>query len=334
MHNPRHLGRRPTLWAVAALFPLLLAGCQEFEGVQPPLDALFFPQALVLHPDGQYLYVVNTNFDVSFNQDDGGTVTVVDTDTFEILSDSTVQISSFGGEAVLSEDARFLYIAVRGDNSIVRLDVSTDGSRLSCRGGRDSVPCRMTGLGADPFALAVQRTTADLDEGGETDIDVLVVSHLRSSDITALSIKNEDLTTTERVSTELIAGGSDIETNPRTGDFYATGRFDGRVRAFSPVIGVDGDIAGLFGTAEIPLVNPSATYDARGIAFSSDGNRAYVIARAPNTLLVIDTSPTNRQGGNDSRDQVIDQIDLLSAPEAIAVVEEGAGTFLFAFRVS
>lgn len=322
---------RMTRLSSLLLLLTLSAGCQEFEGVAPPTDGLHFPVGVVVHPNGRYLYVVNSNFNVAFNQAAGGTVTVIDTDTLEILPQSTVTIGSFGGEAVLSQDARYLYVAVRGDNSVYRLDISESGRTLSCDGGRTGAGCRISGLGSDPFALAVSTVQADLEVGGETEIDVIVTTHLRSDRITAISIKDQDLTTQERVAADLIAGGSGLAVHPRTGRYYGVGRFDGRVRTFAPVVGAEGDISAIFATGEIMLGNGAGTYDARAITFSANGDRAYVAARTPSSLLVVDASDPDGQGG--ARDQWVGQIDLLGAPEDLIVIDEAEGEFVYVLEL-
>jgi DNA-binding beta-propeller fold protein YncE len=304
-------------------------GCEDFVGVPAPSGSIYFPVGLALHPDGRYLYVVNSNFDVTFSEERGGTVVVVDTDTMTVIPGSAVLIGSFGGDVVLSPDARRLYVAVRGDNSVVRLEVSEDGRDIRCGNGRDGLACRIGGLPSDPFGLALVTFEANLEVGGPTLIELLVTTHLQSNDITAISIKDEDLATQERIRSELIAGGSAIAVHPRTGDFYAVGRFANQIRRFLPVIGREGDIAAIFPLGTIPLPNPSGTYDARDIVFTSDGDQAFVAARNPSVTLVLDTSPSNREFGTGTRDEVTAQIDLDGEPSALALVEEASGPALY-----
>ena len=62
--------------------------------------------------------------------------------------------------------------------------------------------------------------------------------------------------------------------------------------------------------------------DARGIQFSADGNRAYIVNRLPPALYVYDTSigdeglPVN---------QALGQIELCEQPSAIRIVDAGGG---------
>ncbi|MBN1947341.1 MAG: beta-propeller fold lactonase family protein [Bradymonadales bacterium] len=323
------LDRALAVLGTIALLGSGIVACQEFQGVLAPADRLFFPVGIAVHPEGRYLYVVSSNFDVSYRHDRGGTVAVVDTDVLEILPETTMTIGSFGSQTVLSEDARRLYVAVRGDDSVVRLNVSASGRSLRCEERLDGLPCRLTNLAADPVALVVDQFEADLEVGGLTAIELIVTSHLQSAAISAISIKNGDPSTEVRLSTDLIAGGSAIAINPRNGYYYAVGRFSGQIRSFWPVVGREGDIAAIYGLGSVSLSNPLGTYDARDIVFAPDGNRAFVAVRNPNAILVIDTSPSDPLYGGGSRDLLIDQIDLAKTPTALAYVEDELGPALY-----
>src|SRR5688572_33203323 len=53
-----------------ALFPLvtMLVGCfPPGEGVEVPLDDVYFPTGLTLDTDASYLFVVNSDFDLQYN---------------------------------------------------------------------------------------------------------------------------------------------------------------------------------------------------------------------------------------------------------------------------
>lgn len=301
---------------------LTAVSCEEFGGLEAPTDEIYFPAGMAIHSTGDYLYVVNTNFDVRYGVERGGTVVVVDTNTLQILPESTVKIGSFAGRVVLSENERHLYIAVRGDNSVTQLEVSEDGRSLSCLGGNDGLRCRYQNLTEDPYAVAVESHNMNLAIGGETDVDLILVTHLVSNSVTAISLKDLDPTTQVRLDEDLTAGGSAMARHPRTGYYYLTGRFDSHVRIFWPYIGWEGEITGLFMLGSIPIRNPAGDYDARDIDFSTDGNRAYVSARRPGAILVLDTSPSDPLTGGGSRDEFIGQIDLDNGPEELVVIEE------------
>ena len=100
--------------------------------------------------------------------------------------------------------------------------------------------------------MAVDSFETNLEVGGDTHIDLIVTTHLNSNVITAFSIKDRDLSTVVTLRSDLIGGGSGIAVNPRTGVFYASGRFSEHVRAFVPVVGREGEVSGLFGVNRIP----------------------------------------------------------------------------------
>jgi DNA-binding beta-propeller fold protein YncE len=316
---------------VAVVAALALGGCDEFVGIEPPQDGLFFPTGIAVHPTGRYVYVVNSNFDVAFSAERGGTVAVVDADTLRIVPEATVRIGSFGGQAVLSSDARFLYVAVRGDDSVVRLEVSEDGGRLSCNGGLDGLPCRFEELDRDPYALVVETYEPELEVGGRTRIDLLTVTHLRTNAVTSLSFRDENPATARRVQADLTSGGSALAIHPRTGDYYVSARFESRVRIIRPVLGREGEVVGIFSLGSIALNNPTGSYDARDIAFSASGDRAYVAARNPHAVLVLDTSPNDN--GTGARNAWIAAVDLDEPPEALVVVSEPAGEMVYVLEL-
>lgn len=72
---------------VPLLLALLSACAVENPGIQPPLDAFYFPTGLAIDPAGRYLYVVNANSDLLYN---AGTLFAVDLDRLPAdLGDST-----------------------------------------------------------------------------------------------------------------------------------------------------------------------------------------------------------------------------------------------------
>jgi YVTN family beta-propeller protein len=302
---------------ICALLMLMQSGCEEFQGLTPPTDVLYYPVEMALHPNGGYLYVVNTNFDVTYAHESGGMLTIIDTETLEILSEKTVSLGSFGGEIALSEDARYLYIAVRGDNSLVRLDVSESGDTVSCDGGLDGLPCRIMGLPSDPYALDISQWTVPLEAGEEAEVELIMISHLSSGEVTGVSIVNDDIASAHVVSVDTIVGGSAFARHPRTGLIYVTARFDGRVRALYPDFDGAGNIASIYPLSTMTLSNPVTVYDTRDILFTADGDEVYVATQVPNTLMVFDTSSSDIEDPTASWDTLVEQIDLTGSPQSM-----------------
>lgn len=304
------------------------SGCgAEVVGDDPPLDRIFDPVGIALHPSGRYLYVVNSNFDLDYREDRGGTVTVVDTDTLGVIPGSTVQIGTFGGDIALNappggQGPTRAYVAVRGDKSVTALDLSEDGSALSCQGDTLSTRCRIPTSNEDPFGLAVASFDLEID-GQSTAVDFVAVAHLLGGDITGLTIRGESLDGFSRSNADIAVGANDIARSPRTGQFYVTSRFDNDVKAFRPVIGPRGELSGVFETASVGIDNaaPSGGFDSRGIAFNASGTMAFVANRGPDSLVFIDVGPTDPETGGGTRNAVVDVMLMPEDPAEIAPVE-------------
>ncbi len=152
--SDRRLAR---LAALAALVGAL--GCQEVtQGEVHPPELLYYPVGIAADPQGQFLYVVNGDFDLAYR---GGTVVAVDTATHRVIGDSAVHIGAYGGEiALLTDDAgtvRAGYVPVRQGNAVqafhVRsVAVARDGGLLTDTGLPDGIPyerCADTGAPAE-----------------------------------------------------------------------------------------------------------------------------------------------------------------------------------------
>lgn len=318
----------------------LLSGCgAEVIGEDPPKGALYTPVGMALHPEGRYLYVVNSNFEVTFREDRGGTVVTIDTDTLETIPEATVQIGTFGGEIALNtapEGPTRAYVAVRGDESVVALDVEPEGRGLNCGGSSDGLACRIDTERPDPFGVAAATLEVDID-GQPTPVDFVAVAHLLGGDVTGLSVRGAQSvrsTTAGRVSrssTSLIAGANGIARSPRSGQFYVTSRFENAVVAFRPVIGPEGELAGVFETALVPINSapPLQGLDSRGIAFNGTGTMAYIANRGPSSLLFLDTGPTDTETGSGTVNEIVDTLLMPIGPAEIAVVDFGDRELLY-----
>lgn len=158
----RGLAAALTAACIAAVAP----ACVNNDGVVPPLGEFHYPVGAAASPDGKYLYLLNSDFNLEFN---GGMVSVVDLDLVRAAIDSgepsppatpatttvaadrrmlspenrfikyQVRTRPFGNTIVLSPDAKRLYVSVRGDGTVTWIDRAgagtaeePAGSRLSC----------------------------------------------------------------------------------------------------------------------------------------------------------------------------------------------------------
>ena len=79
---------------------ILTLSCTESPGIPHPTDRLHFPGALAADPNGDYLYVVSSNFDLRYR---GGAVTAIDLNTHRLIEQGVIGIGDFGGQLVLYE---------------------------------------------------------------------------------------------------------------------------------------------------------------------------------------------------------------------------------------
>ena len=131
---------------------LLAGGCAEAEkGIPHPSDRLHYPVTLTADPNGRYLYVVNSNFDVRYRT---GSVIAIDLETNRLLPETAVGIGDFGGELALYEvsdptpDRRLVgYVPARGDSELYWFAIA---------GGAGEDPLR-TDCGEDAGAADAER---------------------------------------------------------------------------------------------------------------------------------------------------------------------------------
>ena len=299
----------------------------EYSAPLPPRDGLYFPIGMELHPNGRFLYVVNSNFDLRYREDQGGTVSVIDTESGEILSTSSPFIPSFGGHIALNPDATKAYITSRFENEVIALEVAPQGGALYCGELQaDTRPCRIRRLPdtregaripADPFGIVVNQVTRTI--GGETrSFDVVNLSHIRGEQVTALSLPDGEVAGASLRSAALLAGGNQLVQRPGTLDLYVAPRNTNFVGIFRPYLNELGEVEAIIRRGTIDLTRRIENVDARGIAFDETGDRLFVATRRPAALHIIDM----QAGPNDSP-QVTTSIPLEARPSEV-VFHRGA----------
>lgn len=135
--------------ALLLIAAIIVGGCAtEDPGIDPNTDRFYFPIGLTLDPQGDFLFISNSNSDLRFN---GGTITALDlsalpgdltqigaavkagsldcaparTDTTSweckesqfILPSSTIRIGDFPSALQVSSDGKRLFAGVRGEQS-------------------------------------------------------------------------------------------------------------------------------------------------------------------------------------------------------------------------
>lgn len=333
--------------ALLLAFTVSLTACGDpYTEPIPPRDRLNYPIGLTIHPNGRYMYVVNSNFDTRYREGVGGTLAVVDLSNLEIRENSTPFLPSFAGFVRLNRDASKAYVTARHSNTVVDLDVAADGSAVYCdddgRQTSDPEPCAMrrvpdvagaAEIPSDPYALDV--TTLDWtvgagDSASQVEIDLLNIAHLRGENVTSIALRgvgsDEEVGPTMK-SAALIPGGSAIKRRPGTRDIYVGGRVSREIVIFFPYLSAEnGALQALIRRGSVVLGNVGQTVDTRGLAFSSDGETLYVVTRAPDALHVVDLGPSNPETAGGTLGKVTTSIPISSNPSGVYVHERFDGS--------
>lgn len=305
-----------------------MAGCSGYQEPLPRRDRINFPVGAALHPNARYLYVVNSNFDTTYDEDLGGTVAVIDTDTLEVLGTGSPFIPSFGGEIALSPDATRAYVAARRGNSLVALDVAPSGSALGCgqeQGGAwslrsDTTDCVVRALGeedgaavvpADPFGVNVTRV-----ERGGNPFDLVSTSHLRGDRVATMSLRASRsaidlgggvgdgqvsaisaIASATLASAPLLEGSNAVTQRPGTLEMYAAGKNTNTIGVFVPFVNDLGEAEAIVRRGYVNLNNLSSVVDARALTFDPAGERMFVVTRRPDALHVFRIVPEDPETG-------------------------------------
>lgn len=266
--NVAHRTYFSSMWLI---FPLLLmmflGACEIYDGDLPSRDELHMPNALAVHPSGDYLYVFNSNFDARYRQDLGGSISVVDLDALSILSDSTLCVPSFGSSLTFSaphtagESPRYLLGATKSNRGAIALSLSDDGSELACTYKGEDIgntcvndiakltgvskkrrylPCEVRDVMDDPSSsIAIppheQVTPEDQDAFmliGQRDGSVIGLNfvHGEMRGQSGQEGKNQRLHLSP-IFRQFVGGATSAARHPLTDDIYIGGRNDRTIRA-------------------------------------------------------------------------------------------------------
>lgn len=327
---------RPVVIAVFAA--LALGACSDpYEDPIPPRDRLNYPIGLSVHPNGRYLYAVNSNFDTRYREEVGGTLSVIDLSTLELLPRSSPFIPSFGGFVRLNEDGSRAYVSTRHSNAVVAFDVSASGDAVFCRDGETTtsdpaaclirrVPDAPGGafLPSDPFAMAVTTVERTNDAGDTMLVDLVNVAHLRGESVTTIGFPQRSSTegpvafATTMKFASLISGGSALAQRPGTLDYYVGGRLSRDLAIFSPYLEPQtGAVQALLRRGNVTLGNIGDSVDTRGLAFDATGETLYVVTRAPDALHVVDLGPSDVETAGGTLRKVVASIPIARNPSGI-----------------
>lgn len=244
----------------------MMSACEIYDGDLPPRDELQMPNALAVHPSGDYLYVFNSNYNASYRQDLGGTLAVVDLDELSILEDNTLCLPSFGSAlsfaAPHSEGAAptQLFGITKSNRGGVALALSEDGSEVSCmfKGEaigntcvddiaklpgvskkRRKLPCEVSDLMDDPSAVIGIPPQENVTPENQ---DAFMIAGQRDGSILALNLVNGEIRGqdgqgdqqrrrhTSSIYRQFVSGATAVARHPLTDDLYVSGRNDRSIR--------------------------------------------------------------------------------------------------------
>ncbi len=183
-------------------FLFLLAGltaCNETAGVKIPLNTVYYPAYVLADPQNRGLaYLVNANFDLQYTS---GSLLVIDLTKLSkdgdgkaaIYEDGSLRVDSFGGQFSMRPDGRRAVLPIRGAASLLPIEVSADGKKLSCKvPGQDCLEKSQKFL-PEKFSLP-DVDVADLDDffalsfvPGDDDADHLILGTLGYSSLLPLT---------------------------------------------------------------------------------------------------------------------------------------------------
>jgi len=288
-----------TVALVALAAALLTCACgtppPTFQGQGGIIDS---PVGVTIN--GRYAYIMNANFDLSGKGK--GAITVIDIPTslvnrFDCLV-RRIEAPAYLGQMVLSPDRQTGYLANRAGDSILLVDLSDPSWPKIMDLNPDHRGNQGINVGSEPFGLTVS-------PDGRT----LYVANVGSGDLSIVDLVQKKL-----VKNELLEWGiNEVRIQPRSRYAYVTNKgmaavalIDVRTNRFVTAFALGSQRTGL-------------GIDTRGIDFTPDGKLAFIAARQPNSLLVVDTTkiPSHIDRA------VMDILPMDLKPTAVRVMPDG-----------
>lgn len=342
---------------------LALGACDEYQGLTPDPAKLHFPLGVAVHPDGRYVYVLSTNFDGKYRIDEGGTVSVVDTQSGTILNGPTVRLASFGGQLDFSrptEDGPGQLVATtRGDDALNLLEVSAAGDRVWCdgdgafdrlydlaaaaaptalvsalglppaTGDETGTECKVEGLAASPFVLTALRSdwSRPLAGGSWTRWDWWGVGSLAGT-VSVVGVPNGDRDKATTVSTTGVAVGTSALVRVRD-QLIAAGRYGNQLSVISAAEDGSGAPVALQVTRSLtlPFSTTAGAMESRGLAYSERLERLFLSINQPAGIATVEVGSDADSGATLAYSGLLP---LLGSPTAIALRESADRSLLFA----
>jgi DNA-binding beta-propeller fold protein YncE len=261
-----------------------------------------------------------------------------------MVPNGSVAVGNFATSVAVQElpdQTLRLFTTIRGDPSVTWMTFEPGAGRMSCDGDGDFHRCgestRLARLRNDPDFPNLPSEPFSLALAGEH----VLVTHFTTGYVSLISAPArsdvepmlQDTITTLWVASRIngLAGAAGVAPRPNdpSGLVYVTSRQEARVAMVGVATGpLDED-----GRPTEALVRSESFFlqgieqgglpgDARGIAFSPDGNRLYITSRTPASLQVFDTSLDAR---GTPRNVQLGALEVCQQPANLSLADFGAG---------
>lgn len=329
-----------------ALLLCALTGCAQcpdpFAPPGSPVTTLHYPTGLALHPTQPILFIASSNFDLNYS---GGAVMAANVDyllaQLELhgsISDpikdpfqAAVRVPSIGGPLLLTPDGSSLFHVTRQKNVIVQLDIQAteDSVSMDCGTG-DALPLCDSGdhvyqvSQVDPYGLTMEK----LDDRWRLYVSMLRNGHILGVDYFPNLAGPQRLVQAFDLDMGDANRGGSLDILPSSGGrapyLFATGR---DLPGNSLQLGVIRNFSLWDNPLSTPILSMDffaqvGSVDVRGLTFSKDATRAYVVSKIPGALLEVDV--TRRPDGT-PRGTVLRMVPLGKEPSVITTYEPPQG---------
>lgn len=322
------------------------ACARDLPGEDPPEQSFYFPIGVATAND-RYIYVANSNFDLRYNT---GWITVVDTYQPLAIEQAVVgqrKILPFAGD--LAQSNTHLLVGHRGRGQATLLEITDGGADLNCGNGSathkldtderrtdcdENFILQITGSDAngeistshflDPYPALLFTDPA-------TNKSLAAVGYLDSGKLSVLEVnagRPLSILTTVETSAAGLAG---LALQPGTTQPLLIASSKQTIDRITSTSLYSVDISAAMAAAESGIVVAHAVgrelggTEAIGVAFSPDGNYAYVANRRSDALLILSTSLQTVEQKDDVGNYVLVQRPSFAPLGALALGRSPSG---------
>ncbi len=256
----------------------------------------------------------------------------------------TVRVGAFASDLVITPSGDQVIIPVRGERAITLVDVDETGPDiLSCSQGADLKCDELHKVTADndltlpiePYKVATLEYVEDNPAGAATRITMGFATHLAGGEVSLFSISTapflgdggvgESSLTSELLGVidGVVEGASGLAVNSENNHIYVAGRHDPEPHVAVLKVMTDSQNGTLTTNPWFNQTNSINLTDemyggtnARGIAVTSDGHRAFMVTRTPDVMVELDLDNY----------AMTDMVTVCNEPSVLELYEDDNGT--------